>query len=179
MNREEYFQFHADFCRKMQEITQKKNADYTGGADDPFANFRVVEKLGVCSVEQGFLTRMSDKFIRMVNLSDGRDPKVTDESLEDSILDLANYCALFAGFLRGKRVAWEALQAEIYAPPGDKYYEIIATSRSGDITVETWSDPLTAAMRLEKVRLDWPTFALRIEEREYGHGGDDEHTDVA
>lgn len=196
MNRQDYFDFHADFCRRMQEITQKKNRDYAGDGDDPFANFRVVEKIGVCSVEQGFLTRMSDKFIRMVNLSDGRDPAVVDESLEDTILDLANYCALLAGYLRSKKLDQQEIDAgleqladritnivdEHYASPmlrTGKCWEIIATSRSGDIVLESCVDAVIAATRLEALHDEWPTFKLRIEESEYQYEVDGEHPGAA
>lgn len=98
-----YLLFHKTFCDRMIEVTQRKNADYTGSDPDPFANFRVVEKLGVCSTEVGFLVRMSDKFIRISNLADGRQAQVKDEAIDDTLHDLANYCALFAAYLNTKR----------------------------------------------------------------------------
>jgi hypothetical protein len=101
--KEAYLAFHRDFCARMIEVTQRKNADYTGSDPDPFANFRVVEKLGVCSVEVGFLVRMSDKFIRISNLADGRQAQVKDEAIDDTLHDLANYAALFAAYLASKR----------------------------------------------------------------------------
>jgi len=42
----------------------------------------------------GIYTRISDKFARLSNLLH-RDPAVTDESLEDTILDLIGYLAIF------------------------------------------------------------------------------------
>lgn len=102
MSKEEYLEFHRAFCARMIEVTTAKNADYTGGDPDPFANFKMVEKMGVCSTETGFLTRMSDKFIRISNLID-REAQVKDESIADTLHDLANYCALFAAYLQSKR----------------------------------------------------------------------------
>lgn len=104
MTKEEYFQHHEGFCESMQDITQKKNADYTGGSIDPFANFTKVEALtnGVVSTEAGFLTRMTDKFARISSFVAKGELQVKDESVHDSLLDLANYCALFSGYIKSK-----------------------------------------------------------------------------
>ena len=105
MNREQYMTFHQECCNKMVDITRAKNEDYAGGADDPFFNFTRVEKLGVCETERGFLTRMTDKFARIITFVNVGILKVKDESVEDTLLDLANYCILLAGYLRSKRQA--------------------------------------------------------------------------
>lgn len=105
MTKEEYMKFHADCCQKMIEVTKAKNADYTGGSADPFANFRQVGNFvhtpGV--VEVGFFTRMSDKFSRIGSFITKGVLQVKDESVEDTLIDLANYCILFAGYLRSIR----------------------------------------------------------------------------
>ena len=74
--------------RRMQ-ILKDKNHDYAGDID-ALKNFKLVEFLGICSVEQGILVRMSDKFSRMATLIN-TPPKVADESFEDTALDLCNY----------------------------------------------------------------------------------------
>lgn len=106
MTKQEYMAFHKAQCEKMIEITRKKNADYAGSGDDPFSNFRQIGNLiqqdGV--VEIGFLTRMSDKFSRIGSFVSKGELKVKDESVEDTLLDLANYCILFAGFLRSQKI---------------------------------------------------------------------------
>ena len=73
----------------MLELTKAKNHDYAKG-DDPYKNFRLVEQLGICSVETGILVRMCDKMSRIANLID-TDAKVKDESIADTLIDLANY----------------------------------------------------------------------------------------
>jgi hypothetical protein len=103
MNKEQYLKFHEDCCKKMVEITRRKNADYTGVGTDPFANFDRVSYMGISSTEQGFLTRMLDKFCRLVSFVQRGTLLVKDESLEDTCLDLANYCILFAGYVKAKR----------------------------------------------------------------------------
>lgn len=101
--KEQYLSFHKQCCDKMIEITRVKNADYTGAADSPFANFTRVETLGICSTEQGFLTRMTDKLCRITSFAQQGTLLVKDESVEDTLLDLANYCILMAGYLRQKK----------------------------------------------------------------------------
>ena len=102
MTKKEYLDFHKSCCDKMVSITAAKNADYTGDNEDPFSNFSYVEKLGICSVEVGFLTRMTDKLSRIRALTK-QDAQVKDESIQDTLIDLANYCVLLAGYLRNKK----------------------------------------------------------------------------
>lgn len=100
MTKQEYMDFHAECCRKMIEVTKAKNADYTGTSDDPFANFSRVEIVGICSTLQGFLTRMFDKFSRITSFVQKGVLEVKDESVEDTLLDLANYSILMAGYIK-------------------------------------------------------------------------------
>lgn len=105
MTKEEYMAYHAGMCQRMMDITKAKNADYTGTCLDPFSNFATVEDLGICSTEQGFLTRMTDKLKRIISFVQKGVLMVKDESVEDTLLDLANYCILFAGYIKSKRPA--------------------------------------------------------------------------
>jgi hypothetical protein len=100
MTPKELHEFHASFCDKMGHICKSKGQDYSGETD-PFANFKAVELLGI-SVEHGFLTRIMDKVMRISNLTDGREPAVLDEKIEDTLTDLANYAILMAGYIRSK-----------------------------------------------------------------------------
>lgn len=103
MNKDEFLQFHEDFCNRVRETCRKKNEDYTGDTTDAFANFTVVERLGVATTEQGFLTRMTDKLQRISSYVQNGKLLVEDEGVEDTLSDLANYCILFAGYLRSKK----------------------------------------------------------------------------
>ena len=109
MNKKQYMEFHKAFCDKMIEVTKAKNADYSGAGDDPFNNFRhignFVQTPGVVAI--GFLTRMSDKFSRIGSFISNGTLQVKDESVEDTLHDLANYCALFAGYLKSERLKAE------------------------------------------------------------------------
>ncbi len=113
MTKNEYIAFHKEFCDDMVKITHAKNADYTGGNGDPFANFRaiggLVAKPGV--VEIGFLTRMSDKMARIGSFINNGTLMVKDESVIDTLKDLANYSALFAGYLAAEKPIKEAIKA--------------------------------------------------------------------
>lgn len=104
MQKSEYLEFHKAMCAKMIEITQAKNADYTGSGDDPFKNFRAIGNMFSRDphvVNQlGFMTRMSDKMSRIASFIEREELSVKDESVEDTLIDLANYCILFAGYLR-------------------------------------------------------------------------------
>ena len=69
----------------MEETYKAKNSDYGNSVGDTF------EKFGDVS----FITRISDKYNRILSLTMSNDAKVKDEKLEDTILDLANYCILW------------------------------------------------------------------------------------
>ena len=105
MTREEYLKLHAEYCEKMKAISRNKNTDYTSGAalDDAFANLRQVEQLGICSTEVGFLARMTDKMSRLNSFVKRGVLSVKDESIEDTLLDLANYSMLMAAYIKSKK----------------------------------------------------------------------------
>ena len=95
MNREEFLDAFQAITVRMFETARKKNHDYTGDDEDPFSNFDAVEKFGICSAETGLLVRMMDKYKRIVGLmKPGVTALVEDESIDDTLLDLANYAVL-------------------------------------------------------------------------------------
>ena len=105
MNKSEYIEFHDWACEQMKATTRKKNADYTGKSDDPFANFSSSEVIAGITTEQGFLVRMGDKMARLKSFAQKGVLEVADESFEDTCFDLANYAILFAGYVKGKKNA--------------------------------------------------------------------------
>ena len=81
-----------------------KNNDYAGSkGDNPFANFQRVEAMGVCSVEQGFLVRIVDKVSRLSTFAADGKLAVKNESYEDAILDILNYCVLMSAYVSDKQ----------------------------------------------------------------------------
>jgi hypothetical protein len=96
-------QFIEQKTARMVEIARAKNADYAGASSDPFGNFKNVEMLGIATVEQGFLARMTDKLARIASLTRrGAEAMVKGETVEDTLLDLANYSLLLAAYLASK-----------------------------------------------------------------------------
>lgn len=85
----------------MLELTKKKNNDYSKG-EDPFKNFTMVEIMGIASAEQGFLTRMTDKMMRLSTFVQDGELMVADEKVEDTLQDLAVYSILMICYLRSK-----------------------------------------------------------------------------
>lgn len=89
---------------QMRETHDRKNADYAGDVD-PFKNFRLCESIGI-DVADGVLVRMCDKWSRITTLVEkehrGQGAQVLDESIEDTLMDLAVY-SLIAIILRRER----------------------------------------------------------------------------
>lgn len=94
LTQQQYFDRFTQLTERMVNTTQKKNVDY---AEDynAFANFEAVEYLtaGNIKCEHGIFTRMTDKVKRIASLMFRRNV-VRDESLLDSLLDLAVYCLI-------------------------------------------------------------------------------------
>ncbi len=108
MNRAELFEFHQAFTADMFAICKAKNSDYAGQEEgaNPFANFARVEALGIVKTELGFLVRMADKMSRLATLlQPGAEAKVKDESVHDTLVDLANYSLLLAAYLKHRKKA--------------------------------------------------------------------------
>jgi hypothetical protein len=98
----------ADFMARMVELQnanielmRMKNADYAN-IDDPFANFKLCEEMGLAPTEVGLMVRMTDKVQRVANLI-FRDAQVQDETIYDALSDLANYALILRVYLEQKR----------------------------------------------------------------------------
>ena len=100
MNQRQFLKRLAELYKLNVEISRKKNADYAD-THDPFQNFRACEIYGVAA-DQGILVRMSDKMMRISNLLT-RPAAVEDESLLDSLSDLANYSMILRIYLEQKK----------------------------------------------------------------------------
>lgn len=86
---------HKAICEQLNLIYQSKNHDY----GDSFG--KTFQSLGVISA----LTRITDKYNRAVSLCTKSkfDQKVMDESIEDTFMDMANYCIMTLIELQGER----------------------------------------------------------------------------
>lgn len=78
-------QHHLDICTKLNKIYEKKNHDY----GDSFHQSYVEEGLAMARI------RLGDKFSRFKTLSRANgEQMVNDESIEDTLIDLANYAIM-------------------------------------------------------------------------------------
>lgn len=74
---------HKDICNSIHELYERKNSDY----GDSFAMVRE-------RVPGAILVRLWDKLLRIETLMLKGNQKVQDESIEDTLFDLANYCLM-------------------------------------------------------------------------------------
>jgi hypothetical protein len=77
---------------KMWNIRQAKRVDYNAGAMN---NFELTSNLLGIPSHVGILVRMSDKLSRLGSFHQKGYNMVKDESIEDTLLDLANYSLLY------------------------------------------------------------------------------------
>lgn len=94
---------HDEFIARLTElyalnvaISKTKNSDYAG-ASDPFANFKSCAVYGI-DPKQGIFVRMTDKMMRIANLL-RRPAAVADESVLDTLSDLANYAMILRMYI--------------------------------------------------------------------------------
>ena len=74
---------HMVICNELTKTYEVKNADY----GDSFAQVRQ-------RVPNAILVRLFDKLLRLETLLNGAEAQVKDESIEDTLLDMANYCIM-------------------------------------------------------------------------------------
>ena len=79
-------QMHKTLCKELNQTYEKKNHDYGNSFGETF------DKLGIISA----VTRITDKYNRLVSLctKSEEERKVKDESITDTLLDMANYCIM-------------------------------------------------------------------------------------
>ena len=75
---------HLILCNQLNSIYEQKNNAYGNSFGETF------EKLGIISA----ITRISDKYNRLINLATHPEINKGDEAIEDTLLDMANYCLM-------------------------------------------------------------------------------------
>ena len=75
---------HAKLCKELNDLYARKNADY----GDSFGKSFEEEGLAMARI------RLGDKFNRFKTLSRSVERKVLDESIRDTLIDLANYALM-------------------------------------------------------------------------------------
>ena len=103
ITRDNLIKTHEEICKEGRELMYKKNADYAGNDGlEPFANFTRVEAMGICTTEQGFLVRMTDKMSRLSSFVECGKLSVENESFKDTIVDIINYSVLMYSYINAK-----------------------------------------------------------------------------
>ena len=75
---------HEKICRELHNLYQRKNADY----GNSFAKVRE-------EIPNAILVRLSDKLNRLKSLmQDNKQQMVKNESIDDTLMDLANYAIM-------------------------------------------------------------------------------------
>jgi len=129
MTRDELLKMHEMICEKGRSLMRKKNADYAGNeGKEPFANFTRVESMGICSTEQGFLVRMTDKMSRLSSFVESGKLAVENESFEDTIIDIVNYAVLMYSYLHDKKTQEQSAPSFV---AGVKPSDVVYTNGNG------------------------------------------------
>lgn len=84
MNSKEKVIYHKKLLDNMHDLYKTKNVDYGDSVSQTFLKYGMVS----------FLVRIEDKLNRVNTLTNKKEQKVLDEKIEDSLLDMANYCLL-------------------------------------------------------------------------------------
>lgn len=77
-------QRHTEICKEINNLYERKNHDY----GDSFHQTFVEEGMAMARI------RLGDKFSRFKTLSRSGEQKVNDESIRDTLIDLANYAIM-------------------------------------------------------------------------------------
>lgn len=75
---------HREICEEINDLYARKNHDY----GDSFHQTFVEEGMAMARI------RLGDKFNRFKTLSRNEEQKVNDESIRDTLIDLANYAIM-------------------------------------------------------------------------------------
>ena len=99
MNLQQQQRFIDSFCEKMKSTILGKGNDYANA--DRLSNFKLAGAICGLTPEQNCLSMIATKVARLGVLLGGKTPN--NESIEDSLLDLANYAVLL-GCIRDEKL---------------------------------------------------------------------------
>ena len=88
-----------DILKEMSDLHKLKNADYGNSFDKLLDNLK-----DDVPAEIVFFIRASDKLNRIKSLAK-KEASVKEEKLYDTVIDLANYSAMFARWLKDDEMA--------------------------------------------------------------------------
>ena len=107
MNAADQEKFFKSFTDAMGNILLKKRNDYA--KEDVLSNFKEVGHILNMPPEKVALTLMGVKISRLGTLLQGG-IVAQNESVQDSVMDLANYCFLLASLIEDGRINYEREQ---------------------------------------------------------------------
>ena len=76
---------HLEICTGMNDLYKKKNADYGDSVGKSFEDFG----------DMAIFIRMTDKWNRLYDMMKNQDKTLNFESMDDTIMDLANYAMIW------------------------------------------------------------------------------------
>ena len=74
---------HQELCERIHNVCVAKNHDYGNSASELYNKFGLIS----------YIVRINDK-VNRINTLINKEAKVKDESIKDTLLDMANYCLL-------------------------------------------------------------------------------------
>lgn len=94
---------YENILKELKELYQRKNSDYGNSFSILFRKFGL----------KSTVIRLWDKLLRLETLCE-KEAQVKDESVEDTLLDMANYCIMTVTEMRLKK-AWDEIDKEMEA----------------------------------------------------------------
>ena len=117
-------QKHYEICDKLNRTYRAKNHDY----GDSFAQLRQ-------RLPNAILTRLFDKYLRLETLLNGATQQVTDESINDTLLDMANY-AIMEVIEREVDKVGKAMTVEEF----EAYADMCASEKQAETVATKWDE---------------------------------------
>ena len=117
-------QKHYEICDKLNRTYRAKNHDY----GDSFAQLRE-------RCPNAILVRLYDKYLRLETLLNGATQQVTDESINDTLLDMANY-AIMEVIEREVDKVGKAMTVEEF----EAYADMCASEKQAETVAGKWDE---------------------------------------
>ena len=129
-----------ELLENMKAVHDAKRHDYAN-PDDVFANFRTCEQAGI-PAWKGCCVRIGDKFSRIMGFAKKEKLKVKDESIKDTLIDMANY-ALIALILYE-----EDNKDNEKKPIEPQSYQVMAKDVPYNVSLNPWPGRMSEAERI-------------------------------
>ena len=139
-----------ELLETMKNTHDVKRHDYAN-QDDVFANFRTCEQAGI-PAWKGCCVRLGDKFSRIMGFAKKEKLKVKDESIKDTLIDMANY-ALIALILYEEEQNKEVIRE--YTFKEEEY----GVDKERELSEKKPIEPQTYQVMAKDIPYMWPSVA--------------------